>query len=150
MKRVLVQVVVVVVLAAALGAAPVSENNSSSKGTTPATQNRSKPYQVGSASWYGKSFDGKETASGEPYNMFRFTAAHMRLPLGSLVKVTNLLNGRSVVVKINDRGPTVAGRIIDLSYGAAQILGLRAHGVARVRLDLLSLPEKVILAQTVP
>src|SRR5882672_3136592 len=65
----------------------------------------SKPYQVGTASWYGSDFDGKATASGEPYNMYDLTAAHMSLPLGSLVRVTNLRNGRSVVVRVNDRGP---------------------------------------------
>ncbi len=69
--------------------------------------------------------------------MFQFTAAHRQLPLGSWVKVTNLKNNRWVIVRINDRGPVPASRIIDLSYGAAQVLGLRPMGVARVRLDLL-------------
>src|SRR5690242_19129853 len=108
MRRVLIQVVAIVSFVATLGAAPVGKNNSAPKEGRHTT---AKPYQVGRASWYGKAFDGKETASGEPYNMFQFTAAHMRLPLGTLVKVTNLLNGRAVVVKINDRGPVVPGRI---------------------------------------
>ncbi|HYH00711.1 MAG TPA: septal ring lytic transglycosylase RlpA family protein [Terriglobales bacterium] len=98
---------------------------------------KDRPYQVGRASWYGKYFHGRKTASGETYNMFQFTAAHQELPLGSVVKVTNLRNGKWVVVRVNDRGPVPASRIIDLSYGAATMLGLRAHGVERVRLDLL-------------
>jgi len=98
---------------------------------------KTKPYQVGTASWYGKNFEGKETASGEPYNMYDMTAAHLTLPMGSYVKVTNLRNGKAVVVRVNDRGPIVPGRIIDLSYGAAQALQMRAHGLQRVRLDLI-------------
>lgn len=101
-----------------------------------------KPYQVGKASWYGKKFQGRPTASGEPYNMFQFTAAHRQLPLGTWVKVTSLRNGRWVIVRINDRGPVPANRILDLSYGAAQMLGIRPQGVAKVRLDLL--PETKI------
>jgi rare lipoprotein A len=92
---------------------------------------------VGTASWYGKNFEGKETASGEPYDMYDMTAAHMTLPMGSYVKVTNLRNGKAVVVRVNDRGPIVPGRIIDLSYGAAQVLQMKAHGLQRVRLDLV-------------
>ena len=66
---------------------------------------KTKPYQVGTASWYGEIFDGKPTASGEPYDMYDMTAAHLKLPMGSYVKVTNLRNGRAVVVRVNDRGP---------------------------------------------
>ncbi|HEV3512937.1 MAG TPA: septal ring lytic transglycosylase RlpA family protein [Candidatus Sulfotelmatobacter sp.] len=99
---------------------------------------RIKPYQIGTASWYGENFDGKPTASGEPYDMYDMTAAHLRLPMGSYVKVTNLRNGRSVVVRVNDRGPIVPGRIIDLSYGAAQALQFRHRGLQRVRLDLVN------------
>jgi peptidoglycan lytic transglycosylase len=114
--------------------------NNSSKAKVVSSQRQkrnSKPYQVGNASWYGKSFHGKTTASGEPYDMFQFTAAHRQLPLGTLVKVTNLDNGRSVVVKVNDRGPVPRTRIIDLSYGAARMLGLPGHGIEPVRLDLV-------------
>jgi rare lipoprotein A len=100
------------------------------------------PYQVGRASWYGKKFHGKKTASGETYDMFQFTAAHKKLPLGTLVKVTNLRNDRWVIVRVNDRGPVPQSRIIDLSYGAAQVLGLRAYGVETVRLDLVQ-PETI-------
>jgi rare lipoprotein A (peptidoglycan hydrolase) len=94
------------------------------------------PYQVGTASWYGEYFEGRPTASGEPYNMFDFTAAHPSLPLGTWVRVTNLHNGRRIYVRINDRGPIVPGRIIDLSYGAAQALHFQDKGLQRVRLDI--------------
>jgi rare lipoprotein A len=100
-----------------------------------------KPYQVGVASWYGEDFVGKPTASGEPYNMFELTAAHPTLPLGTLVKVTNLKNRRIVVVRVNDRGPVVPGRIIDLSYSAAQVLNFKSEGIQRVRLDIVSTPK---------
>jgi rare lipoprotein A len=101
-----------------------------------------KPYQVGTASWYGGYFQGKPTASGEPYDMYEMTAAHLNLPLGTLVKVTNLRNGRSAVVRINDRGPFVDGRIIDVSYTAAKVLDFKARGIQRVRLDIVR-PELV-------
>jgi rare lipoprotein A len=101
---------------------------------------------VGKASWYGKRFHGKPTASGERYDMYDLTAAHRRLPLGTLVRVTNLKNGDAVVVRINDRGPVYRSRIIDLSYEAAKILHLRADGVQWVRLDILR-PETVAMAQ---
>lgn len=135
----------VLLLASSLGAAPGQQSSNTAK-QSPAPSKKApkiteKPYQVGTASWYGKDFHGRETASGEPYDMFRFTAAHMTLPLGSWVRVTNLRNHKSVIVRVNDRGPVVPGRIIDLSYGAAQILGFRARGTARVRLDVIQLPE---------
>jgi rare lipoprotein A len=97
---------------------------------------KSEAYQVGTASWYGEQFQGKQTASGEPFDMRDFTAAHPSLPLGSFVKVTNLRNGHAVVVRINDRGPVVDGRIIDVSYNAAQALGFQNRGIQKVRLDL--------------
>ena len=95
------------------------------------------PYQIGTASWYGSYFHGKPTASGEAYDMHDLTAAHPTLPLGSYVRVTNLRNGRAVVVRVNDRGPIVQGRIIDLSYGAAQLLQFQEKGLQRVRLDVV-------------
>jgi rare lipoprotein A len=110
-------------------------------------QAKPKPYQVGTASWYGENFEGKPTASGEPYEMHDMTAAHLTLPLGSYVKVTNLRNGRAVVVRVNDRGPIVPGRIIDLSYGAAQALQFRAKGLQRVRLDLINPQASQTVAQ---
>ena len=104
-----------------------------------------KPFQVGSASWYGKQFHGKTTASGEDFDMFEFTAAHKTLPLGTFVKVTNLKNGKWIVVRINDRGPYVGDRIMDLSYSAARMLNFR-NGVERVRIDLIQ-PEHLALNQ---
>ena len=98
---------------------------------------------MGTASWYGQIFDGKPTASGEPYDMYDMTAAHLTLPMGSYVRVTNLRNGRAVVVRVNDRGPIVPGRIIDLSYGAAQALQFKQRGLQRVRLDLVNNPSKL-------
>jgi rare lipoprotein A len=96
--------------------------------------------ETGEASWYGERHHGQRTASGEIYDMHRLTAAHSALPLGSLVVVTNLKNGRSVQVRVNDRGPTVAGRIIDLSYAAAQALGSVSSGVIPVRVRVLAVP----------
>jgi rare lipoprotein A len=92
---------------------------------------------VGTASWYGDYFEGKPTASGEPFNMYDLTAAHLTLPLGTLVRVTNLRNHRSVIVRINDRGPYVDGRIVDLSYNAAKVLRFEEQGLQRVRLDVV-------------
>jgi rare lipoprotein A len=97
----------------------------------------SRPYQVGQASWYGRQFHGRKTASGEPYDMYQLTAAHRDLPLGSWVKVTNLRNHQWVLVRINDRGPVPKDRIIDLSYSAARMLDLKARGIGRVRIDLV-------------
>ena len=94
--------------------------------------------QVGLASWYGPHFNRKLTAEGERFDMNALTAAHRTLPLDSLVRVTNLENGRSVVVRINDRGPYARGRIIDLSARAARDLGMKEDGLARVRLELVN------------
>jgi rare lipoprotein A len=93
--------------------------------------------QVGVASWYGREFQGRKTASGERFNMYDLTAAHPSLPFGSRVKVTNLENGKSVIVRINDRGPHVKGRIIDLSYAAAKKIGMVQSGTARVKVELI-------------
>ncbi len=93
--------------------------------------------ETGIASWYGPGFHGQRTASGEIYNMYKLTAAHRTLPLGTYVKVINLENGKTVVVKVNDRGPFVSGRIIDLSYAAAKQIGMLRKGTARVRLIAL-------------
>jgi len=93
--------------------------------------------ETGIASWYGPGFHGQRTASGEIYNMYKLTAAHRTLPLGTYVLVKNLENGRSVVVKVNDRGPFVSGRIIDLSYAAAKRIGMLRKGTAKVRIVAL-------------
>lgn len=93
--------------------------------------------QIGLASWYGSDFHGRPTANGEIYNMYDITAAHKTLPLGTYVMVTNLGNGKAVKLKINDRGPFVKGRIIDLSYAAARILSMVDQGVAKVRLEVI-------------
>ncbi|WP_457573050.1 septal ring lytic transglycosylase RlpA family protein [Desulfolithobacter sp.] len=88
--------------------------------------------EVGIASWYGRKFHGRSTANGEQYNMFEYTAAHKTLPMNTVVLVKNLENGRQTVVRINDRGPFVRGRIIDLSYRAAKEIDLLRNGTARV------------------
>ena len=97
--------------------------------------------QRGIASWYGEEFHGNPTASGEIYDMYELTAAHRTLPLGTPVMVTNLENHRSVGVRINDRGPFVKGRIIDLSYGAARAIGIVEKGTARVEVVAFDLTE---------
>jgi rare lipoprotein A len=96
--------------------------------------------QVGVASYYAKKLDGRVTASGERYDMKELTAAHRTLPFGSRVKVTNLHNGKSVVVRINDRGPYAENRVIDLSYAAARALQFIDRGTTRVRLDVIDRP----------
>ncbi|HTY55417.1 MAG TPA: septal ring lytic transglycosylase RlpA family protein [Candidatus Binataceae bacterium] len=101
--------------------------------------------QVGVASWYGPGFDGHHTASGEIYDQEDLTAASPTLPLGTQVIVTNLDNGRSVALRINDRGPFVKGRQIDLSHRAASILGIVRPGTARVRVDVVSFPSAQVV-----
>ncbi|HZP25315.1 MAG TPA: septal ring lytic transglycosylase RlpA family protein [Terriglobales bacterium] len=144
MLRVLSPFAATLVFATALGAAPGNSTPDSQKGAPgqiqehkPARKAKAKA-EVGRASWYGRIFQNKKTASGEPYDMFDLTAAHRSLPIGSWVKVTDLKNSRSVVVRINDRGPVAPSRIIDLSYEAAKVLGMR--GVDRVRLEVLPTP----------
>jgi rare lipoprotein A len=92
----------------------------------------------GIASWYGEAFDGRKTASGERYDMYAMTACHPTLPFGSLVRVVNLRNGLSVIVRITDRGDLPEGRIMDLSFAAAEKLEMTNSGLAPVRLDVLS------------
>lgn len=110
---------------------------------TPEEKKQSEPPPAdleGLASWYGEEFNGRLTASGEIYDMYAMTAAHRTLPLGTVVEVENLENGKKVRVRINDRGPFVAGRVIDLSRGAARKLEMRAQGVVRVRLKIIRKP----------
>ena len=103
-----------------------------------------KPLRVwyGVASWYGSAFHGRITANGERYDMLASTAAHMSLPFGSLVGLKNAKTGRTWMVRINDRGPYVEGREIDLSYEVARRLGMEDSGLARVRLELLEVPPR--------
>jgi rare lipoprotein A len=147
MRRRLAEGLALVLSVASLGAGAASGPSSleAAKVTNPPVnkasghtnpKKKSQPYQVGTASWYGEYFQGKQTASGEPYDMRDFTAAHPSLPLGTFVKVTNLRNGKAVVVRINDRGPVVDGRIIDVSYNAARALGFKERGLQKVRLDI--------------
>jgi len=122
----------------ALSTANVAKSAKAPETQAPAVQSDVKKhwYQIGRASWYGGSFQGRETASGENYNMTDLTCAHRSLPLGTLVRVTNLMNHKSVVVRVNDRGPYFANRVIDLSYAAAHFLGF--DGTAKVRLNILN------------
>lgn len=92
------------------------------------------------ASWYGPQFEGQSTANGASFNMYAPTAAHRSLPLGSIVRVSNPSTGRSMVVTINDRGPFVPGRGLDVSYGVARMLGFAQQGVCHVEVELLQLP----------
>jgi len=99
--------------------------------------------QDGIASWYGPNFHAKKTSNGERYNMFAFTAAHKTLPMNTMVRVTNKNNGKSVVVRINDRGPFVKGRIIDLSYIAGKKIGIDKTGIAPVHLEVLGFDSHI-------
>jgi len=162
MRRRLAEGLAVILSVASLGAGAASGPNSleAAKVTKPpvtatggqktrkTSSPKSKAYEVGTASWYGEYFQGKTTASGEPFDMRDLTAAHPSLPLGTFVKVTNLRNGKAVVVRINDRGPVVDGRIIDLSREAASALGFKARGLQTVRLDLYQ-PTNLALLQPV-
>ncbi len=98
--------------------------------------------EKGLASWYGRDFHGRKTSNGEIYNMHAMTAAHKTLPLGTWVRVFNRSNGRQTVVRVNDRGPFVEGRIIDLSYAAAEKLGVVGPGTAPVRIEALGFREQ--------
>ena len=96
-----------------------------------------KKSEVGMSSYYGKTFHGRKTASGENFNMYALTAAHKRLPLQTLIKVTNLRNKKTVIVRVNDRGPYAKRRILDLSYAAAKEIGMVRKGTARVKIEIL-------------
>jgi rare lipoprotein A len=145
MLRTLSQIAAGLVFTTALGAAPADSTPKPLKGT-PGQPHQTKPAiktrksQVGKASWYGRLFQHKRTASGEPFDMYQFTAAHRTLPFGSWVKVTDLKNDRSVIVRISDRGPMPKNRIIDLSYGAAKMLGMSENGIHPVRVELIETP----------
>jgi rare lipoprotein A len=109
---------------------PAAVNNNSSFST-----NGKLITETGKASFYGNEFDGRKTANGETFHQSQLTAAHKHLPFGTMVKVTNLANNKTVVVRINDRGPYAAGRIIDLSKAAAKQIDMIAAGIARVKIE---------------
>jgi rare lipoprotein A len=100
--------------------------------------------EVGMASWYGIERQGKPTASGEMFDKDRLTAAHRKLPLGTMIRVTNLQNLESTLLRINDRGPGIRGRVIDVSWAAAKELGFLSAGLARVEIDVVSYPQSCI------
>lgn len=108
------------------------------------TVGTSRHVQIGDASWYGAPHKGHRTASGEPYDPQLLTAAHPSLPLDSTVRVTNLKNGLSVDVRVNDRGPYKSRRVIDLSAKAAETIGLKRRGVAKVKVELLPHPQPAV------
>jgi len=145
MLRAFSQIAAGLVFTTALGAAPADSQPNPLQGTPGQTKQtkhaiKVREPQVGKASWYGRLFQHKQTASGELFDMYQFTAAHRTLPLGSWVKVTDLKNDRSVIVRINDRGPVPKNRIIDLSYGAAKMLGMTETGIHPVRVELIDTP----------
>ncbi len=103
--------------------------------------------QYGVASWYGPEFQGLPTASGQPFNMEGMTCAHRQLPLGTKIRVTNLLNARSLVLKVTDRGPVPRDRVLDVSMGAAKDLGFLHAGLTPVRIQVLSYPHGSLISQ---
>ena len=125
------------------GRAPATQRPYTINGRTyypiPSAQGHS---EEGIASWYGRKFHGRKTANGETYDMYALTAAHKTLPMNTLVKVVNLKNGDTVKVRINDRGPFVRGRIIDLSYSGAKAIGLVRTGTAPVRIEAIGQPGR--------
>ena len=117
-------------------------------GKTFVPETRVVPYKArGIASWYGRKFQGQRTASGEPYDMYAMTAAHPILPIPSYARVTNLSNNKSVIVRVNDRGPFYGGRIMDLSYAAAYKLGIAAQGSGMVEVDSVLPGSETLMAQ---
>jgi rare lipoprotein A len=130
--------------------APSAPPSTTSK-PAPSTPPAARPQPVageyveeGVASWYGEPFNGRRTSNGETYDMYGFTAAHRTLPFGAVVRVTNLRNGKQTEVRINDRGPFVANRIIDLSLSAARAIDLVGPGTSEVRLEMTSGPNPSI------
>ncbi|NUQ80703.1 MAG: septal ring lytic transglycosylase RlpA family protein [Bacteroidetes bacterium] len=105
--------------------------------TTPVPAKKEEAVLTGVASYYGAKFHGRKTANGETFDMYGLSAAHRLLPFGTRLKVTNLANGKSVVVKVNDRGPFVDDRILDLSYGAARELDMLGTGLANVQIEII-------------
>lgn len=119
--------------ASANGGASPAASKTPAHSATPKSRSSQHWYQVGIASWYGSHFQGRTTAAGESYDMNQLTCAHPTLPMGTWLRVTNLHNRKSTYVRVNDRGPVVDGRIVDLSYAAAHVIGL--SGVGRVKIE---------------
>ncbi len=119
-------------------------STSNSAGAAKRASNSSAAITEGNASFYSDQFHGCKTANGETFNMDKLTAAHPSLPFGTWVKVTNLRNGKDVVVRINDRGPFIKGRIIDLSISAAKEIGIIKSGTVQVKLEALDINRRVI------
>src|SRR4051794_10660726 len=124
---------------------PAISAETSTKTLVSGKPTKKKP-QIGAASWYGEKFQGHTTASGEPYDMYQLTAAHRELPLGSWIKVTNMRTGKWLIVRVNDRGPFVGNRIVDLSDSAAAMLDIKGRGVERVKLEVVPEPANVATA----
>lgn len=120
---------------------PAEEPSVIEKLNTVASNTVRKFSQTGTASWYGRQFHGRKTASGETFDMNAMTAAHRSLPLNCYIRVTNRNNGKSVVVKVNDRGPFHGNRVVDLSYGAAKQLGITSAGTAKVNIERVAGPN---------
>jgi rare lipoprotein A (peptidoglycan hydrolase) len=116
-------------------------DRSSARPVDPVTISTRDAYQVGVASYYGEKFHGRKTANGEVFNMYKLTAAHRVLPLGTKIKVTHMSNGHSVVVKVNDRGPFIEGRVLDLSFAAALELEMVSAGTAEVMIEIVESAE---------
>ncbi|MGH9359657.1 MAG: septal ring lytic transglycosylase RlpA family protein [Terriglobia bacterium] len=135
-------------IAIGLGVAALVAMSAPSKAGTPAAyapislcSTGKAAWKKGVASWYGEEFQGDPTASGEAFNMNALTAAHRNLPLGTEIKVTNLRNHRSLVLRVNDRGPFIPGRMLDVSRAAARRLGFAGRGLAPIRIDVVKLPK---------
>jgi rare lipoprotein A len=133
--------------APSVGQPRVTPGSSKASGAPPAIERQpavpGEYVEEGVASWYGVPFNGRRTSNGEIYDMHEFTAAHRTLPFGAVVRVTNLRNGKQIQVRINDRGPFVADRVIDLSLSAAQAIEMIGPGTAQVRLELIGGPNPV-------
>ena len=117
--------------------APQSNPKANPPPYDPKKRQQYKPHQIGYTSYYAHKFHGRPTASGEIFDMNGFSAAHRELPLGTMIRVTHLGNGRSIVLKVNDRGPFIEGRILDLSLGAAKKIDMLKEGVAKVMIEIV-------------
>src|SRR5664279_2139340 len=136
----MIRLQVLAILLASVCTLPASANPGEKAGTE-SISHANATIQVGTASWYGRGHAGRITASGEPLNPRAMTCAHRTLPFGSVVRVTDIANGKHVSLKVNDRGPYVKGRILDLSEGAARELGGSDRGLMAVRIEIVSIAK---------